>query len=148
MCIFIGIFARDFEYQVVDVLISFQGTEFENLAETVLEDRFERLLNLVTWTSEDGDLPIAMALANIIQSEQMVGILRLRYFSMCLTSNMNPMRGSNIYVPSDLLLNSFGINFGKKNFDSFTILIKQIFYLLLRMNLPRFLSMSLTRRSC
>jgi len=48
-----------------------QGTEFENLAETVLEDRFERLLNLVTWTSEDGDLPIAMALANVVQSEQM-----------------------------------------------------------------------------
>ena len=50
----------------------FQGTEFENLADTVLEDRFERLIGLVTWLSEDGDLPIAMALANVVQSEQLV----------------------------------------------------------------------------
>eukprot|EP00795_Rhopilema_esculentum_P015875 gene15875-7206_t len=48
-----------------------QGTEFENLADTVLEDRFERLIGLVTWLSEDGDLPIAMALANVVQSEQL-----------------------------------------------------------------------------
>ena len=54
-----------------------QGTEFENLAETVLEDRFERLITLVTWASEDGDLPIAMALANVIQSELMVCNLHL-----------------------------------------------------------------------
>ncbi|KAG8232721.1 hypothetical protein J437_LFUL013314, partial [Ladona fulva] len=41
-----------------------QGTEFDTLAETVLADRFEQLVQLVTMISDKGELPIAMALAN------------------------------------------------------------------------------------
>ncbi|KAG7250604.1 hypothetical protein CRUP_008715, partial [Coryphaenoides rupestris] len=42
-----------------------QGTEFDTLAETVLADRFERLVELVTMMGDQGELPIAMALANV-----------------------------------------------------------------------------------
>lgn len=37
-----------------------QGTEFDTLAETVLADRFEQLVQLVTMISDKGELPIAM----------------------------------------------------------------------------------------
>uniref|UniRef100_A0A4W4FPH0 Neurofibromin n=1 Tax=Electrophorus electricus TaxID=8005 RepID=A0A4W4FPH0_ELEEL len=43
-----------------------QGTEFDTLAETVLADRFERLVELVTMMGDQGELPIAMALANVV----------------------------------------------------------------------------------
>lgn len=35
-----------------------QGTEFDTLAETVLADRFEQLVQLVTMISDKGELPI------------------------------------------------------------------------------------------
>ncbi|KZS14138.1 Neurofibromin [Daphnia magna] len=41
-----------------------QGTEFDTLAETVLADRFEQLVQLVTMIGDKGELPIAMALAS------------------------------------------------------------------------------------
>lgn len=49
-----------------------QGTEFDTLAETVLADRFEQLVQLVTMISDKGELPIAMALANVVTTSQMV----------------------------------------------------------------------------
>ena len=57
-----------------------QGTEFDTLAETVLADRFERLVELIviqgadhTKASSTADqlFPIAMALANVMSSEYM-----------------------------------------------------------------------------
>jgi len=50
-----------------------QGTEFDTLAETVLADRFEQLVQLVTMIGDKGELPIAMALANVVTFNQMVG---------------------------------------------------------------------------
>jgi len=49
-----------------------QGTEFETLAETALADRFERLVELVTMIGDKGELPIAMALATVVPTSQMV----------------------------------------------------------------------------
>jgi neurofibromin 1 len=49
-----------------------QGTEFETLAETVLADRFERLVELVTMIGDKGELPIAMALASVVANPHMV----------------------------------------------------------------------------
>lgn len=49
-----------------------QGTEFETLAETALADRFERLVELVTMIGDKGELPIAMALATVVPTQQMV----------------------------------------------------------------------------
>ena len=54
-----------------------QGTEFDTLAETVLADRFERLIELVTMIGDKEDLPIAMALANVVSPQYMVN--RLTY---------------------------------------------------------------------
>ncbi|XP_064817580.1 neurofibromin-like [Oncorhynchus masou masou] len=47
-----------------------QGTEFDTLAETVLADRFERLVELVTMMGDQGELPISMALANVVPGSQ------------------------------------------------------------------------------
>jgi neurofibromin 1 len=49
-----------------------QGTEFDTLAETVLADRFEQLVQLATMISDKGELPIAVALANVVTTSQMV----------------------------------------------------------------------------
>lgn len=49
-----------------------QGTEFKTLAETALADRFERLVELVTMIGDKGELPIAMALATVVPTQQMV----------------------------------------------------------------------------
>lgn len=51
-----------------------QGTEFDTLAETVLADRFEQLVQLATMISDKGELPIAMALANVVITPQMVSV--------------------------------------------------------------------------
>lgn len=51
-----------------------QGTEFDTLAETVLADRFERLVELVTMMGDQGELPIAMALANVVPGSQWVRV--------------------------------------------------------------------------
>lgn len=57
-----------------------QGTEFDTLAETVLADRFERLVELVTMMGDQGELPIAMALANVVPGSQWV----------CNSSSLDP----------------------------------------------------------
>ncbi|XP_070572256.1 neurofibromin-like [Ptychodera flava] len=54
-----------------------QGTEFDTLAETVLNDRFERLVELVTMMGDRGELPIAMALASVVPSSQMDELARV-----------------------------------------------------------------------
>ncbi|XP_045770385.1 neurofibromin [Maniola jurtina] len=54
-----------------------QGTEFDTLAETVLADRFEQLVQLVTMISDKGELPIAMALAHVVGSAQMDELARV-----------------------------------------------------------------------
>lgn len=54
-----------------------QGTEFDTLAETVLADRFEQLVQLVTMISDKGELPIAMALANVVTTTQMDELARV-----------------------------------------------------------------------
>ncbi len=54
-----------------------QGTEFDTLAETVLADRFERLVELVTMIGDKGELPIAMALANVVSPQYMVSLFIL-----------------------------------------------------------------------
>lgn len=61
-----------------------QGTEFETLAETALADRFERLVELVTMIGDKGELPIAMALAQVVSNTQMVGFgLNVLVFHYC-----------------------------------------------------------------
>ncbi|CAL8136053.1 unnamed protein product [Orchesella dallaii] len=54
-----------------------QGTEFDTLAETVLADRFEQLVQLVTMIGDKGELPIAMALANVVPFHQMDELARV-----------------------------------------------------------------------
>lgn len=54
-----------------------QGTEFDTLAETVLADRFEQLVQLVTMISDKGELPIAIALANVVPTNQMDELARI-----------------------------------------------------------------------
>lgn len=56
-----------------------QGTEFDTLAETVLADRFERLVELVTMMGDQGELPIAMALANVVPGSQWVCTKRIPF---------------------------------------------------------------------
>lgn len=52
-----------------------QGTEFETLAETALADRYDRLVELVTMIGDKGELPIAMALANVVDNQHLVRVL-------------------------------------------------------------------------
>lgn len=54
-----------------------QGTEFDMLAETVLADRYEQLVQLVTMIGERGELPIAMALATVVITPQMDELARV-----------------------------------------------------------------------
>lgn len=54
-----------------------QGTEFDTLAETVFADRFEQLIQLVTMISDKGELPIAIALADVVTGLQMNELARV-----------------------------------------------------------------------
>ncbi|XP_064460461.1 neurofibromin-like isoform X2 [Ornithodoros turicata] len=54
-----------------------QGTEFDMLAETVLADRYEQLVQLVTMIGDKGELPIAMALASVVVTPQMDELARV-----------------------------------------------------------------------
>lgn len=54
-----------------------QGTEFDMLAETVLADRYEQLVQLVTMNGDKGELPIAMALATVVMTPQMDELSRV-----------------------------------------------------------------------
>ncbi|VEL39141.1 unnamed protein product [Protopolystoma xenopodis] len=54
-----------------------QGTEFENLAETALAERYERLVGLVTMIGDKGELPIAIALAHVTPFDNMDELARV-----------------------------------------------------------------------
>lgn len=54
-----------------------QGTEFNTLAENVLADRYDQLVQLVTMIGDKGELPIAMALANVVTNQQMDELARV-----------------------------------------------------------------------
>ncbi|XP_046839575.1 neurofibromin-like isoform X2 [Xenia sp. Carnegie-2017] len=47
-----------------------QGTEFDTLAETATRDRYEQLANLMATMSENGELLLAVALANVVPSSE------------------------------------------------------------------------------
>ncbi|RNA20784.1 neurofibromin isoform X2 [Brachionus plicatilis] len=54
-----------------------QGTEFDTLAETVLADRFERLVDLITIQGDKNEFPIGMALASVMSTEYMDELARV-----------------------------------------------------------------------
>ena len=82
-----------------------QGTEFDTLAETVLADRFERLVELVTMMGDQGELPIAMALANVVPGSQWVRTLP-RPSDLSCTSACRQHDGTVLFAHVfDLLLN-------------------------------------------
>ncbi|XP_065225861.1 neurofibromin-like isoform X1 [Planococcus citri] len=54
-----------------------QGAEFNMLADSVLADRYEQLVQLITMISDKGELPIAMALANVVTTSQMDELARV-----------------------------------------------------------------------
>ena len=59
----------------LEVLIKIlqQGTAgFKSLGDSVLAERFERLVELVTMMGDNGELPIANALANVVHTTYMV----------------------------------------------------------------------------
>lgn len=78
-----------------------QGTEFDTLAETVLADRFERLVELVTMMGDQGELPIAMALANVVPGSQWVRV-RSKTISVALKLPNGLSGGAVEEVPSPL----------------------------------------------
>ena len=51
-----------------------QGAEFNSLADTALGDRYNRMLDLITTKTPEGDFPIMMALVNSTPPESMVRI--------------------------------------------------------------------------
>ena len=51
--------------------------QFDMLAETVLHDRYEQLVQLVTMIGDSGELPIAMTLAQVISTSQMDELARV-----------------------------------------------------------------------
>ena len=82
-----------------------QGTEFDTLAETVLADRFEQLVQLVTMIGDKGELPIAIALSNVVTSNQMDELARVfvtlfdaKHLQFKTSSTPRSTRGS--YKPS------------------------------------------------
>ncbi|XP_011426816.1 neurofibromin isoform X4 [Magallana gigas] len=79
-----------------------QGTEFETLAETALADRFERLVELVTMIGDKGELPIAMALATVVPTQQMDELARVFV---------------NLFDAKHLLYQLLWNMFSKENFD-------------------------------
>ena len=49
------------------------------MADTVLMDRFDRLVDLLTLTGEKGKLPIVMALASVVPAQQMVSYICMKH---------------------------------------------------------------------
>lgn len=94
-----------------------QGTEFDTLAETVLADRFERLVELVTMMGDQGELPIAMALANVVPGSQWVcskkstrsflsrlGVTNLHTEEHYNNTSVSASQGADLLVESDMLV--------------------------------------------
>ena len=51
-----------------------QGAEFNSLADTALGDRYNRMLDLITTKTPEGDFPIMMAVVNSTPPESMVSL--------------------------------------------------------------------------
>lgn len=75
-----------------------QGTEFETLAETALADRYDRLVELVTMIGDKGELPIAMALANVVDNQHLV-------------SGLHPYLSSIVILYHTLIVHLNRVNF-------------------------------------
>lgn len=58
----------------IEVLTSIlqQGAEFNSLADTALADRYDRMLELITTETAEGEFPVMMALVNSVPQESMV----------------------------------------------------------------------------
>lgn len=57
-----------------------EGMEFSTLNETAMADRYQQLIKLVTMITDDGDLPIALALASVVHAQQLVSIISVYCF--------------------------------------------------------------------
>jgi neurofibromin 1 len=75
-----------------------QGTEFDTLAETVLADRFEQLVQLVTMIGDKGELPIAMALASVVVTPQMVIFFCVNHEIWILSKNFAQDELARVFV--------------------------------------------------
>jgi neurofibromin 1 len=60
-----------------------QGAEFNSLADTALGDRYNRMLDLITTKTPEGDFPIMMALVNSTPPENMVRVCSLMHMHDC-----------------------------------------------------------------
>jgi len=77
-----------------------QGTEFETLAETALADRYDRLVELVTMIGDKGELPIAMALANVVDNQHLVcNLPHQRHHNRSMSKQAPVNSRGNIVVP-------------------------------------------------
>ena len=74
---FILFFLKMEKFMEVLTTILQQGKEFEMMAETILHDRYEQLVTLVTMMGDQGELPIAMALANVVSGPHMDELARV-----------------------------------------------------------------------
>ena len=79
-----------------------QGTQFEMLAETVLADRYEQLINLVTMISDKGELSIALALASVVMSSQMDELARVFVTLFDAKSILSPLFYNIFYKEVEL----------------------------------------------
>lgn len=58
-----------------------QGTGFDTLNETVLADRYQTLIKLVTMITDDSELPVVNALANVLQTNAQL----VKFVVLCIT---------------------------------------------------------------
>ncbi len=79
-----------------------QGTEFDTLAENVLADRFDQLVQLVTMIGDKGELPIAMALANVVTNPQMDELARVFVTLFDAKHLLSPLLWNMFYREVDL----------------------------------------------
>lgn len=79
-----------------------QGTEFDTLAENVLADRYDQLVQLVTMIGDKGELPIAMALANVVTNQQMDELARVFVTLFDAKHLLSPLLWNMFYREVDL----------------------------------------------
>lgn len=94
-----------------------QGTEFEMLAENVLTDRYEQLVNLVTLITDKGELPLCMALASVVMSSQMDELARVFVTLFDAKRMLSPLL-SNIFYKEVELSDSMQTLFRGNSFGS------------------------------
>ena len=79
-----------------------QGTEFDTLAENVLADRYDQLVQLVTMIGDKGELPIAVALANVVTNQQMDELARVFVTLFDAKHLLSPLLWNMFYREVDL----------------------------------------------